>query len=696
MKYVISAFKVYIMRYIIILSIIMLSFSTFSCRTGQTANSNEAKQDTFQYFVEQFADLKILRYQVPGFDTLSLKQKKLIYFLSQAAIAGRDIIFDQNSKYNLAIRRILEAIVDSYKGDRNSDDFKKFMVYTKRVWFSNGIYHHYAKDKFIPDFSKDYFKQLVTQSDESKLPLQKDGTVAKLLDMIVPVMFDPTILPKKVCQDPSKDLVQNSAVNFYDGVTEKEVDAFYGKMANPKDTEPISYGLNSKLVKENGKLVEKVYKIDGVYGPAIAEIVKWLEKAATVTEDDMQLKGIQKLIEFYKTGSLKTWDEYNVLWVKDLTAQVDFVNGFIENYEDPLSRKATWESVVNFKNLEATHRTEVLSSNAQWFEDHSPIDSLFKKKEVKGITAKVITAAQLGGDCYPSTPIGINLPNADWIRKEHGSKSVTIENFTYAYDQAAKKSGMLEEFSYSQDEIDLVKQYGFITDNLHVDMHECLGHGSGQLLPGVSGDALKNYQSTLEEARADLFALYYLMDPKLVELKLLPSVDAAKAEYIKYIRNGIMTQLTRIQPGKDIEEAHMRNRHLIASWCFEKGKADKVIEKKVKDGKTYFVINDYEKLHKLFGELLKEVQRIKSEGDYNAGKQLVEGYGVKVDHELHKEVLERYKKLNLAPYAGFINPEYTPVEKDGEIVDVKISYPMDFVGQMMKYTKEHSFLPTFN
>ncbi|HEY4788127.1 MAG TPA: dihydrofolate reductase [Bacteroidales bacterium] len=684
------------MKQFIILIVIMISTLSISCSNSPKSFSGIAEPDTFTYFVEQFADLRILRYQVPGFDTLSLKQKKLIYYLSQAALAGRDIIFDQNGRYNLAIRRTLEAIVESYKGDRNSQEFKNFMVYTKRVWFSNGIYHHYAKDKFIPDFSQDYFKQLIDQTDKTKLPVEKGKSVTALLDTIMPVMFDPDKLAKKVCQDTGKDLVLNSAVNFYQGVNEKEVEDFYGKMKNPNDTEPVSYGLNSKLVKEHGKIVEEVYKLDGLYGPAIAEIVKWLEKAATVTEDDLQKKSIDKLIEYYKTGSLKTWDDYNVLWVKDLNAQVDFINGFIEDYEDPLGRKATWESVVNFKNQEATHRTEILSSNAQWFEDHSPIDNLFKKKEVKGITAKVITAAQLGGDCYPATPIGINLPNADWIRKEHGSKSVTIENFTYAYDQAAKKSGMNEEFSYNQEEIELIGKYGFMTDNLHVDMHECLGHGSGQLLPGVSADALKNYQSTLEEARADLFALYYLMDPKLVELKLLPTIDAARAEYIKYIRNGMMTQLTRIQPGKDLEEAHMRNRQLIAQWCYEKGKADHVIEKKIKDGKTYFVINDYFALRKLFGELLKEVQRIKSEGDYQAGKELVEKYGVKVDQDLLKEVLERYKKLNLAPYAGFINPEYVPVEKNGEIVDIKITYPTDFAGQMLRYSKEHSFLPTFN
>jgi dipeptidyl-peptidase III len=683
------------MKSSIFLFICMSSMISFSLKASDKQVTASEQPDTFRYFAEQFADLKILRYQVPGFDALSLNQKKLIYYLSQAAIAGRDIIYDQNGKYNLAIRRTLETIVETYKGDRNSDGFKKFMVYTKRVWFSNGIYHHYASDKFIPEFTQEYFKQLVLASDVSKLPVAHGETADKFLGKIIPVMFGSDVLVKKVSKDPGRDMVLSSAVNFYEGVNEKEVDDFYASLSNPNDKEPVSHGLNSRLVKENGKLVEKVYKLNGVYSPAIAEIVKWLQKAATVAENETQKEEINKLVEYYQTGSLKVWDDYNILWVKD-NSHIDFVNGFIESYEDPLGRKATWESVVNFKNTEATLRTEILSSNARWFEDNSPVDSRFKKKEVKGITAKVITVAQLGGDCYPSTPIGINLPNADWIRKEHGSKSVTIENITYAYDQAAKGSGMLDEFSYSQEEIDIIEKYGFLTDNLHTDMHECLGHGSGLLLPGVSSDALKNYQSTLEEARADLFALYYLMDPKMVELKLLPDREASKAEYIKYIRNGLLTQLTRIQLGKDIEEAHMRNRQLIAMWCYEKGKAQNVIERKVKDGKTYFVINDYEALHKLFGELLKEIQRVKSEGDYATGKELVEKYGVKVDHELHREVLERYRKLNLAPYAGFINPEYVPVEKEGKIVDIKIVYPTDFAGQMLKYSKQYSFLPTYN
>lgn len=665
----------------------------FSCNNPQSEQKTAEQTDTFKYLVEQFADLKILRYQVPGFEDLSLNQKKLLYYLCQAGLAGRDIIYDQNGKYNLAIRKTLENIVENYKGDRKTPEFEKFMVYTKRVWFSNGIYHHYASEKFLPEFSKEYFTQLFKESAPEHLPLLKGESFDSFLARITPVMFDAEVLPKKVCLDDNKDLVLSSAINFYEGVTQKEVDKFYNSMIDSRDNTPISYGLNSKLIKVNGKIKEQVYKIDGLYGSAIREICKWLNLAASVAENSNQKAVIEKLIEYYTTGDLKTWDDYNVLWVKDLASQIDFVNGFIENYEDPLSRKATWESIVNFKNTEATKRTEIISANAQWFENHAPIDPQFRKKEVKGVTAKVITAVLIGGDDSPATAIGINLPNADWIRKEHGSKSVTIENFTYAYDKASQGNGMLEEFSYDQNEIDLIKKYGFLTDNLHTDMHECLGHGSGQLLPGVSSDALKNYQSTLEEARADLFALYYLMDPKMVNLKLIPDTTAAEAEYIKYIRNGLFTQLTRIQPGKNIEESHMRNRQLIAKWCFEKGKADNVIEKKVKEGKTYFVINDYGKLRKLFGELLGEIQRIKSEGNFEAGKALVENYGVKVDPELHKEVLERFKKLNIAPYAGFINPELVPVEKDGDIIDIKINYPSDFAGQMIKYGKEHSFLP---
>ncbi|MDP4227362.1 MAG: dihydrofolate reductase [Bacteroidota bacterium] len=652
--------------------------------------------DTFKYYVEKFADLKILRYQVPGFENLSLRQKKLIYCLNQAALSGRDIIFDQNGKYNLMVRRTLDNIVETYKGNRNCPDFEQFMVYAKRVWFSNGIYHHYSCDKIIPKISRQYFQALVKQSNVQKFPLKKGETMDKFLSRISPVIFDPTIAPKRVSLDPSKDLVQNSACNFYEGVTEKEADHFYKSMVKPNDPTPVSYGLNSKLVKENGHLIEKTWKINGMYGSAISEIVKWLTKALPYAENQEQKATLEKLIEYYKTGNLKTWDDYNILWVKDLKSEVDFTNGFIETYGDPIGLKATWEAIVNFKNLEATHRTEIISSNAQWFEDHSPIDPRFKKKEVKGVSAKVITIAQLGGECYPSTPIGINLPNADWIRKDYGSKSVTLENITYAYNQASLKDGFLEEYAADPTEIKMIKDYGYITDNLHTDLHECLGHGSGQLLPGVKTDALKNYQSTLEEARADLFALYYMADQKMVDLGLLPDAEAYKAQYMSYIRNGLMTQLVRIKPGKNIEEAHMRNRQLIAKWCYEKGKDGNVIEFFTNDGKTYVRINDFDKLRTLFGELLKEVQRIKSEGDYEAGKNLVENYGVQVDEKLHQEVSARYEKLNLAPYGGFINPVFTPLMKNGEITDVKVSYPDNYVQQMLDYSKHYSFLPTYN
>lgn len=668
----------------------------FLISCSDNAGKKSSETDDFSFLSEQFADLKILRYQVPDFDSLSLNQKTLLYYLSKAAIAGRDIIYAQNGSYNLAIRRTLENIIDTYKGNRDTPDFGKFMVYTKRVWFSNGIYHHYGSEKFIPEFSKEYFTELVNNSDQTKFPLKEGQSVNDFLAAITPVMFDPAILPKKVSQDPSSDMIKASAVTFYEGVTEDEAVKYYENFKKPNDEQPLSYGINTRLVKQNGKLIEQPYTTNGLYGPALKEIVKWLEKALTVAENDLQKDYINKLISYYNTGDLKTWDDYNIAWLKDTLSRVDFVNGFVETYEDPLSMKATWEAIVNFKDLKATKRTEIISENAQWFEDHSPVDPRFRKEKVKGVSAKVITAVQLGGDNAPATAIGINLPNADWIRKEHGSKSVTLENITYAYDKAAQGNGFLEEFSLDQAEIDLINKYGYITDNLHTDLHECLGHGSGQLLPGVSSEALKNYQSTLEETRADLFALYYLADQKMVDLGLIPSVEASHAEFLKYIRNGLMTQLTRIEPGKNIEEAHMRNRQLIAKWCYEKGQKDNVIEKVTKDGKTYFRINDYTKLRALFGELLKEVQRIKSEGDYAAGKELVEKYGVKVDAELHKEVKERYAKLNLAPYSGFINPELIPEEKDGKIVNVKITYPKDFTQQMMKYSREYSFLPTFN
>jgi dipeptidyl-peptidase-3 len=671
----------------IIIPLMMIQFN--ACK--QSEQNRE-----FKFVADQFSDLRILRYQIPDFEKLSSNQKKLVYFLSQAALCGRDIIFDQNGKYNLAICKTLEAVVQSYKGDTRSQEYQNFIVYVKRVWFSNGIYHHYANDKFVPGFSESYFRTLVQQSNTALLPLQVGQSVDNLLQIICPVMFDPTVLPKKVSQEPGKDLVINSAVNFYEGVTEKEAIAFYQKLKNTKDSEPPSYGINSKLVKEQGKITERIWKVDGMYGSAIKQVIGWLEKAVTVAENEQQRQVIQTLISYYTSGNIKTFDEYNIKWLKDTASAVDFVNGFIETYNDPLGMRANWESMVNFKDVKATERTETITANAQWFEDNSPIDSRFKKKEVKGVSAKVITVAQLGGDCYPYTPIGINLPNADWIRKEYGSKSVTLENITYAYDQASLGNGFLEEFCSSQEEVDLDKKYGYISDNLHTDLHECIGHASGQLLPGVSSDVLKNYGAVLEEARADLFALYYVMDQKMVELGLLPNLDAAKAEYMGQIRNGLFTQLVRIELGKDIEQAHMRNRQLIARWCYEKGKPENVIEQVTRDGKTYFKINDFAKLRSLFGVLLQEIQRIKSEGDYKAGKNLVEIYGVKIDKALHKEALERYAKLKLAPYSGFMNPILTPVEENGEIKDVKVEYPDNFMEQMLEYSKHYSFLPVWN
>ena len=659
--------------------------------------ANEAQKDNFKYDLEQFSDIRILRYTVTGFESLSLKQKELIYYLSEAAKYGRDILFDQNGKYNLLIRRTLEAIYTTYSGDKESEEWKAFEVYLKRIWFANGIYHHYSTDKFQAGFSEAYFKSLVEGANAEELPLIEGKNLSQTLDVLTPIIFDNTVLPKKIVQQEGLDMITNSAVNFYDEeITQKEVEEFYNSIRVEDDQTPISYGLNSTVVKEEGQLSEDVWHVGGKYGKAIEKIVYWLEKAEKVAETEIQQQGIAKLIAFYKTGNLHTWDEYNVLWVNDLQSQVDFVNGFIETYNDPMGMKATWESVVNFKDLEATKRTEIISGNAQWFEDNSPIDNRFKKPEVKGVTAKVITVAMLGGDCYPATPIGINLPNADWIRRDHGSKSVTMENITHAYNQADLTTGELEEFSYNQQEIDLVKKYGHLAHNLHVDLHECLGHGSGQLLPGVSSEALKNYGSALEETRADLFALYYTMDPKMVELGIMPSLDVAKAEYISYIRNGLMMQLKRIEYGKNIEQAHMRNRQLISAWCYEKGMADNVIEKVEKDGKTYFTINDFEKLHALFGELLKEVQRIKSEGDYEAGKLLVETYAVQVDKQLHKEVLGRYEELALAPYSGFINPEYELVMEGDKLVDVKLVYVDDYSSQMLNYSQNYSVLPSQN
>ena len=674
----------------------MTAIAFTACTGNKTASPEKAQ--SFSYEVDKFADLQILRYQVPGFESLTLNQKQLLYHLSQAAIMGRDILFDQNCRYNLAVRRTLEAITENYKGDRSSADYKAMEVYLKRVWFSNGIHHHYGEEKFVPGFSEEFFVSAVKGLDPNAVPVRDGQTLDQFLAELVPVIFDPSVLSKRTVQSGDQDLILASANNYYGGgITQHEVEAFYDKMKDPKDETPISYGLNSRLVKEDGKIVEKVWKVGGLYTQAIEKIVTELQLAVPFAENENQKKVIETLISYYKTGDLKEFDAYAVLWVKDTVSEVDFINGFTETYGDPLGMKASWESTVNFVNKEATKRTIVISNNAQWFEDNSPVDSRFKKKEVKGVSAKVITVAMLGGDCYPATPIGINLPNADWIRKDHGSKSVTIENITEAYDKASQGSGFNEEFVWSDKEREAIKTYGFLTDNLHTDLHECLGHGSGQLLPGVASDALKAYSSTLEETRADLFGLYYIADPKLVELGLVPDAEAYKAEYYKYIMNGLMSQLVRIELGKNVEEAHMRNRQLIAKWAFEQGKADNVIELKKKEGKTYVVVNDYAKLRELFGKLLAEVQRIKSEGDFAAGKKLVEDYAVKVDPELHAEVLKRYAALNLAPYKGFVNPVMKLVKNEkGEVTDVTLDYTEGYTQQMVRYGKEYSFLPTYN
>ena len=650
-------------------------------------------ENSFSYTVEQFADLQILRYRVPGFEQLSLRQKQLIYDLSQAALEGRDILFDQNGKYNLQIRRLLEAVYTYFEGDRTSEPFRALEVYLKRVWFSNGIHHHYACDKFVPGFTAAYLEEVIQSLPAEVLPLEEGETCRAMCDKLFPVIFDPAVMPKRVNQADGEDLVQTSAANYYEGVTQQEAEAFYAAQKKADDPEPVMYGMNSRLVKKDGRIYEQVWKVGGMYSAAIEKIIVWLEKAETVAENDAQREVIRLLIEFYRSGDLKVFDAYSIAWLKDTGSQVDFVNGFIESYGDPLGMKASWESIVNFKDMEATHRTETISSNAQWFEDHSPVDARFKKEEVKGVSAKVITAAILAGDLYPSTAIGINLPNSNWIRSVHGSKSVTIGNLTDAYNKAARGNGFREEFVYSDVERELLEKYADITDDLHTDLHECLGHGSGKLLPGVDPDALKAHGSTIEEARADLFGLYYLPDAKMVELGLVPDAEAYKAEYYSYMMNGLMTQLVRIEPGCTVEEAHMRNRQLIARWALEHGKDEKVVEMVVRDGKTYVRINDYAKLRTLFGKLLAEIQRIKSEGDYEAARQLVETYGVQVDPVLHAEVLQRYRSLHLAPYKGFLNPVYTPqADAGGNIVDVQISYTEGYAEQMLRYSRDYSNL----
>lgn len=650
-------------------------------------------QGNFNYIVEQFADLQLLRYCVAGFENLSLRQKELVYYLSQAALEGRDILFDQNGKYNLQIRKLLEVVYTTYTGDKEDAEFQGLEVYLKRVWFSSGIYHHYACDKFMPSFSPEFLRKWIEEVDVSQLPLKDGESVQEMCDELFPVIFDPEVMPKRVNQADGEDLVMTSAANYYEGVTQKEAEAFYSILKIPGDPHPVMYGMNSRLVKKDGFLREEVWKVGGMYGEAIEKIIAWLEKAETVAESEAQREVIRLLVDFYRTGDLKTFDNYSIAWLKDTGSKVDFVNGFIESYGDPLGMKASWESIVNFKDEEATRRTEIISQNAQWFEDHSPVSLAFKKGMVTGVSAKVITAAMLGGDLYPSSAIGINLPNSNWIRSRHGSKSVTIGNLTDAYNKAAKGNGFREEFVYSQAERDLLEKYADITGELHTDLHECVGHGSGKLLPGVDPDALKAYGSTIEEARADLFGLYYLADEKLVELGLTPDEEAYKAEYYAYMMNGLLTQMVRIEPGRDLEEAHMRNRQLIARWALEYGKPMNVVELVQKEGKTYVKVNDYLQLRGLFGMLLSKIQRIKSEGDYEAARALVEKYGVKLDASLHEEVLARYRALHLAPYKGFVNPVYRPeYDADGRIVDVKVDYTEGYTEQMLRYGRDYSNL----
>lgn len=651
-------------------------------------------EETFHYTVEQFADLQILRYRVPGFERLSLRQKMLVYYLSQAALEGRDILFDQNGKYNLQIRKLLEAVYIHYQGDRTTEDFQQFEIYLKRIWFSNGIHHHYACDKFVPGFSAEYLTHLMASVDPSVLPVNKGESVRAMCDKLFPVIFNPDVMPKRVNQADGEDLVLTSAANYYEGVTQAEAEAFYAaRKAEGSPTEPVMYGMNSRLAKVDGQIQEQVWKVGGMYSAAIGKIIGWLEKAGEYAENESQHEVIRLLIDFYRTGDLHTFDVYSIAWLKDTASHIDFVNGFIESYGDPLGMKASWESIVDFKDAEATRRTELISSHAQWFEDHSPVDARFKKEAVKGVSAKVITAAILAGDLYPSTAIGINLPNSNWIRSVHGSKSVTIGNLTEAYNRAARGNGFREEFVYSDVERKLLDTYADITDDLHTDLHECVGHGSGKLLPGVDADALRAYGSTIEEARADLFGLYYLADAKLVEWGLVPDAEAYKAEYYSYMMNGLMTQLVRIEPGRTVEEAHMRNRQLIARWALQQGREAKVVELVVREGKTYVRVNDYVQLRALFGKLLAEVQRIKSEGDYEAARRLVETYGVQIDPALHAEVLRRYERLHLAPYKGFVNPVYTlQTDAEGNVTDVQIAYTEGYAEQMLRYSREYSNL----
>jgi dipeptidyl-peptidase-3 len=674
------------------INVILVMILTTFIACHRSGKHQSSPGDEFNYFVDQFEDMRVLRYRLPDFDSLSLQQKKLIYYLSEAALSGRDILWDQNFRYNLVIRKTIEAAINNYKGDKELPEYKAFIVYAKRVFFANGIHHHYSNDKFKPGFSEAFFTNLVKNCDPGTLPLKKGETTEDLNKLLIPLIFNENLYPRKIEQKAGSDMVAESAVNFYEGVTQKEVERFYSGKISPEDPRPVSAGLNSKVLMKDGRIVEEVYRSGGMYGKTIDKIIHWLQKSGEVAETESQKKELDMLIMYYRTGNLKTWDDYNVLWAGNSETTVDYINGFIETYNDPLGMKATWEAIVDYTDFDATKRTKIITENSQWFEDNSPVQPEYKKEKVTGVVARVINIAMLGGDCYPVSPLGINLPNANWIRKEVGSKSVTLANITGAYDAASQGNGFLEEFAADQEEIKRNKKYGSIADDIHTDLHECIGHASGKLAPGTDPNALKNYASPLEEARADLFALYFIMDKKMLDLGLLPDEDAAKAEYDSYIRNGILTQMVRIKPGKDIEQAHMRCRATIARWAFEAGKSENVINMFVSDGKTYVKINNYTRLRELFGSLLKEIQRIKSEGDYQAGKDLIEKYGVKLDAGLHNEILSRYEKLHLAPYTGFVNPLLRPVtDVSGQITDIKVEYTDDFLGQMLYYGKRYSY-----
>lgn len=649
--------------------------------------------ENFNYSVDQFEDMRVLKYKLPGFETLTLQQKKLIYYLSQAALSGRDILWDQNFRYNIQIRKTIETILEDYNGDKTSNEYKAFETYAKRVFFANGIHHHYSNDKLKPGFNECFFATLIKGIEQDKLPLKKGQHIDQLLSHLSMFIFDEKVYGRKVERREGADMIAESAINLYENVNQKEVEAFYKEKVDHKDPCPVSLGLNSKIIKRDGKIVEEVYRSGGMYGSAIDQIIMWLEKAIIVAESDMQKEELRLLIDFYRSGDLKKWNDFNVIWAKDTEPVVDYNNGFIETYSDPLGMKATWEAIVNYTDIEATKRTRLITASAQWFEDNSPVQPQYKKEQVKGVAAKVINIAMLGGDCYPVSPLGINLPNANWIRKEVGSKSVTLANITDAYDITSQGNGFLEEFAADRAEVDRLKKYGSLSDALHTDLHECVGHASGKLVEGTDPNALKNYASPLEEARADLFALYFIMDKKMLDLGLLPDEDAAKASYDAYLRNGLLTQLVRIKQGKDIEEAHMRNRAAISHSVYEKGKTGKIVELFRKDGKSYVKINDYFGLRNLFGKLLKEIQRVKSEGDYEAGKRIIENFGVKVDPVLHEEILARYEKLNLAPYTGFVNPRLIPIfNNDGEITDVEVEYVSNYLGQMLDYGRNYSYL----